>query len=289
MPVDAPGLPRVRPGVQALTLVAVVAAGLAAGVALDLRPAGLVPSPGGLEVAGRFFAAAFRPALVYEAAVPAGTMPLPGKVLRAAGNTVVFAAASLSLSLLVALPLSLLASTTLWEGTAASSSPGRQLAGRIALFVARALIALMRSVHELLWAVLLLAAFGRGNLAAVVAIAIPYAGTLAKVFSELLDEAPRDAAEALRGAGASRSQSILLGLFPRALPDMCAYAFYRFECALRSSAVLGFFGFPTLGYFLAASYENAHYREVWTYLYALVLLAAGAELWSSRLRERLLR
>ena len=64
----------------------------------------------------------------------------------------------------------------------------------------------------------------------------------------------------------------VFGLLPRALPDMCAYAFYRFECAVRSSAVLGFFGFPTLGYSIAQSFENLHYGEVWTYLYMLMVL-----------------
>ena len=50
---------------------------------------------------------------------------------------------------------------------------------------------------------------------------------------------------------------------------MTAYAFYRFECALRSSAMLGFFGYPDPGQpDPAVVPENLHYREVWTYLYA---------------------
>jgi phosphonate transport system permease protein len=68
---------------------------------------------------------------------------------------------------------------------------------------------------------------------------------------------------------------------------MSAYSFYRFECAVRSSAVLGFFGYPTIGYYLRLSAENLHYREVWTYLYALIALVLIVELWSSRLRERI--
>ena len=76
-------------------------------------------------------------------------------------------------------------------------------------------------------------------------------------------------------------------MLPRALPDMGAYAFYRFECALRSSAILGFFGYPTLGYYISLSFENLYYREVWTYLYALVLLVALVDWWSGALRRRL--
>lgn len=276
-------------GARALVLLAFVAAGLWAAAALDLTPAGLVPTAGGLRLAGELFGRALTPALTYEAAVPAGTSPLLVKALDAARLTVVFAAAAMSLALPLGLLLGFLASTAWWQG---EPLPGegsiRRLVRRSfgpALYAAvRPLIALLRSVHELLWAVLLLAALGLGPTTAVLAIALPYAGVLAKVFSEMIDEAPREAAEALRQAGATPLQVFFAGVAPRALPDLSAYAFYRFECALRSSAILGFFGFPTLGYYVAASFENLHYGEVWTYLYTLFLLVAAADLWSGKLR-----
>mgnify|MGYP006146677071 CR=1 FL=1 len=59
---------------------------------------------------------------------------------------------------------------------------------------------------------------------------------------------------------------------------MTGYAFYRFECALRSAAVLGFFGIPTLGYYVHQSFANAHYHEVWSYLYALFVLVELEEI-----------
>ena len=112
-------------------------------------------------------------------------------------------------------------------------------------------------------------------------------GTLAKIFSEMIDETPRDAANALRGAGASPLQIFTFALVPRALPDMGAYAVYRFECALRSSAILGFFGFETLGLSIAQSFENAQFGEVWTYLYVLIALVALVEWWSGAIRRRI--
>jgi phosphonate transport system permease protein len=51
--------------------------------------------------------------------------------------------------------------------------------------------------------------------------------------------------------------------------------------------VLGFFGFPTLGYYLAASFENLYYGEVWTYLYVLLGLIVLVDWWSGRLRREL--
>ncbi len=279
-------------GLRRLVLAGILAAGLAAGLTLKLDPRELVPSSGGLALAGEFFSRALSPALTYEADfVPETAPPLALKVLVALRTTVLFAAAAMSLSILVGILLGFLGSTAWWtEDPMGGRGRGRRLLGRgpsLALYGGtRVVIALMRSVHELLWAVLFLAAFGLSNLAAVIAIAIPFGGTMAKVFSELIDEAPREAANALRAAGASPAQVFLFGLLPRALPDMSAYAFYRFECSLRSSAVLGFFGYPTLGYYLAASFENLHYGEVWTYLYALCLLVILVEWWSGALRRR---
>jgi len=135
--------------------------------------------------------------------------------------------------------------------------------------------------------VLLLAVFGVTPLAAVTALALPYAGILGKVFAELIDEAPRAAAGALHEAGARPAQVFLFALLPGALPDMTAYSLYRFECSLRSAAVLGFFGFPTLGYHLAASFENLYYGEVWTYLYTLLGLVVLVDAWSGAVRRRL--
>ena len=87
----------------------------------------------------------------------------------------------------------------------------------------------------------------------------------------------RDAAVALRAAGASPLQVVVFGVLPRAQSDMTAYAFYRFECALRASAILGFFGFSTLGLYIRQSFNSTNYGEVWTYLYVLIALVVSAE------------
>jgi phosphonate transport system permease protein len=271
--------------------VLLVLLGLAAAVALDLSPAGLAPKEGGLRLLGEFMSRALSPALDYESAPPDGAPPILAKALEAARRTVVFAAAGMSLALVVGLVLGYFASSAWWSedlvgGRSGATRSLRRLVGPVLWTAARATVVALRSVHELLWAVLFLAALGLNSATAVLAIALPYGGTLAKVFGELVDEAPRDASHALRQLGARGAQTFLLGLVPRALPDMCAYAFYRFECAIRSSAVLGFFGFETLGYSIKQSFENLHYGEVWLYLWTLFALVAAVELWSAKIRRR---
>ena len=66
---------------------------------------------------------------------------------------------------------------------------------------------------------------------------------------------------------------------------MTAYAFYRFECTLRSAAILGFFGLETLGYFIRLAFEETLYGQCWTFLYALLALVIAADWWSGAFRR----
>jgi phosphonate transport system permease protein len=280
------------PSRRGALLVAILALGILAFVQLDLAPSDLVPGAGGAAIAREFFAAALAPAVDYEAEfLPDGAPPFLWRVLVALERTLLFAVAAMSLALVGGLVLGFFASTSSWAtecaiGTGSLRCLARSSGAATIQVLARLVIAGARSVHELLWAIVFLAAFGLGTGSAVIAIAIPYAGVLGKVFSEILDETPDDAPFALRSAGAPPIRAFLFARLARALPDMAAYSFYRFECATRSSAVLGFFGFETLGYYIKASFDNLHYREVWTYLYAMLALVLVLELWSAAVRRR---
>ena len=276
-------------GPRGRLLIAFAVAGALAYGFLGLSLSGLLPATGASSQLGDFFGAALHPAVDYQASwVPDGAPPFLETVARAMLETLLLAAAAMSLALVLSIPLALWTSESVWARTTRSGDgrARRSALGRVLLPALRLCIAGMRSVHELLWAVVLLAAFGDHDFLAVLAIAIPFSGTLAKVFSEMLDEAPSDSSEALAEAGLAPALCFAFGRVPRALPDMTAYTFYRFECAVRSSAVMGFFGFPTIGYYLKLSYENLHYREVWTWLYALIVLVLVFEAWSARLRRK---
>lgn len=260
-------------------IAAILLAGVLAAWHLGLAGSGFVPGAASWRVVGRFLGAALAPTLTSQSDLAAPLLP---RVLLATWNTVVFAAAAMSLALPVGSLLGLLASERWWGMFPVGRAVGPVLHGSV-----RILIAFLRSIHEILWALALLAAFGLHPVAAVLAIAIPYAGTLAKVFSELIDEAPGSVADALRAAGAGPLQVFSFGLLPHALPDIGAYALYRFECALRSAAVLGFFGFGTLGKLIYEAVGELHFQEAWTFLYALLALVLAVEAWSAALRQRL--
>ena len=261
---------------------------------LDLDLGDLAIGREDVGTASEFLARAFSPALDHE---DEGTYETPLLVLslKAVGSTIAFAAAGMGLAILFGLALGFFASTAWWGERGTGRSPtGRVLSLTLAPLVygaTRTFITVMRSVHELWWALLLLIIFPTTPTSAVLAIAIPYGGTLAKIYSEMIDEASRAPALALKGMGASGLQIYGFGLIPSALPDMTAYTFYRFECALRSATVLGFFGTfglpPTLGVRIREAFGATDYGEAWTHLWMLILLVVVFDWWSGAVRRRL--
>ncbi|GHC17154.1 PhnE/PtxC family ABC transporter permease [Aidingimonas halophila] len=169
-------------------------------------------------------------------------------------------------------------------GVALGAGGGFMLALCFRHRVIRAGCAIIRAVHELFWALLFLQCFGLHPLTGVLAIAIPYAGIFAKVYAEILDETDPEPAHALP-ASSGRLSTLLYTRLPLAWSHLVSYTAYRLECGLRSSAVLGFIGMPTLGYYLESSFAQGHYSSVGALLLIFYVLIATLKLW---VRPRLL-
>jgi phosphonate transport system permease protein len=166
---------------------------------------------------------------------------------------------------------------------------GSALAGLSRWFwlLVRGLLAFPRAIHELIWGLVLLQIFGLDPLVAIGAIAIPFGAIVSKVFSEILDETPHQPLYNLLNAGISPPKALLYGLLPQALPNLLSYAFYRFECSLRSAAVLGIIGAGGLGYEIFLSLQSLRYDQLWTGFYALIVLNGAVDAWSALVRRRM--
>ncbi len=141
--------------------------------------------------------------------------------------------------------------------------------------------ALIRAIHELFWALLLIAVIGVSPLAGLLAIAIPYSGIFAKVFYEMLLQA-NPAPDFVLKEKAGVVSRFVYGRLAQMAPRMARYIRYRLECALRSSAVLGFVGLPTLGYHLESAVKEGHYSEAWLLMYVLLALIGSKKWWFNR-------
>ena len=161
-------------------------------------------------------------------------------------------------------------------------SLGLALGSVLALFfqftAVRLFCAFIRAIHEIFWAFLFLPVVGLNPMCGVLAIGIPYAGIFAKVFAEIMQEADQTPLKGLplHTPGLSR---FFYGVLPVIYADVKNYTSYRFECALRSSAILGFIGLPTLGFHLETAFREGLYSEAPALLYAFYLLIASLRYW----------
>jgi phosphonate transport system permease protein len=246
-----------------------------------------------LGTIGRFFGAAFTPALADESPnLPEGARPFLLRVGVDLLRTVRYALVAMSLAVPAGFFLGFLASTAWWPGSMDCTRAGwwcrLSRAGlRCVRWACRFFITLLRSVHELIWAMFFLSAVGDAPVTACIALALPFAGTLGKVFSELIDEEGQEARAVLLAGGASPLQAFFGALLPQAIPDFITNTLYRFECALRSSAVIGFIGIETLGLGIRRSFENLYFREVWTQLFVLIAVIVVVDRLGASLRRRL--
>ncbi len=145
--------------------------------------------------------------------------------------------------------------------------------------VVRALAVVLRSIHELFWALLLMQVFGLGPLTGVLAVGLPYTGYFAKVYAEIIEEADLTAVRVL-----PRGTSIVSAFFFARLPDLAVqfktYTLYRLECGMRSTLVLGFIGLPTIGFHLEVYFKQGQYAQAAALLAMFYILIGTRRLWA---------
>ena len=84
----------------------------------------------------------------------------------------------------------------------------------------------------------------------------------------MLNDVPEEPILALRSSGASKLQCLLYGYFPIVRANIISYTMYRFECAIRSSAIMSFVGLGGLGFQIQLSLNDLRYDEVWTFIFS---------------------
>jgi phosphonate transport system permease protein len=244
------------------------------GVATEFRP-WVLWAPENRKVTADFVAS-FWP-LVYNA-------EFMQMVVRETWRTVAMATAGVTLALVLAVPLSLMATRVL-SLSALSGRMDRWPA--VVRWCVRATLIVLRSVPELVWALVFVRVVGLGPTAGVLAIALTYGGMLGKVYAEILESGESHATQTLMRNGSGRLQAFVYALLPSHAAELASYTVYRWECAIRSSVVLGFVGAGGLGQQLDNSMKMFNGGEVATLLLVFIALVALADRVSAWLRKAL--
>lgn len=201
---------------------------------------------------------------------PPASAPMPS-LAEAALETLQIAYVGTVLGAVVALPLSVLSTRTLF---------GPAVSVPVSL-----LLASVRTVPSLLWAVVFVAAFGLGPAAGALGIAAYTTGYLGKLFREAFDGVDAEVIEAVRSVGCTRLQLARYALLPEASNHLLSQLLFAFEYNVRASSILGFVGAGGIGFYMLGYLQLLQYRNLATALLVtlvLVLVIDGLSGWARR-------
>jgi phosphonate transport system permease protein len=211
-----------------------------------------------------------------------------GTALRATWMTFATAVIATAVSSVLALPLGFLASGRLWRtGANAGTNPrAHSWMAPVSWLVLHGM-SVVRSIPDLVWALLFVAGIGLGPTAGTLALSVSYTALLGRVYADVFDEIDVRPIEALEALGATRLQVFLFGILPQGRALLTSYTLYSFECSVRSAAVLGFVGAGGLGYEISLSMRLFEFPQVLTLMACFVFLLFLVDLVSRGLRANL--
>ena len=211
------------------------------------------------------------------------------ELVKAAWLTIAIATCGMFMALILAIPLALIITNHF-----SVSSLGKSRMAYLPFYVRQFLkwlLVILRSIPELVFALLIVHIVGLGPTAGVLAITLAYTGMLAKVYAEILESSDRKCSNTLLKNGVGRLQTFLYSALPQSSHELVSYTIYRWECAIRSASVMGMVGAGGLGQYLDGSIKMmaggamSTGNEVTTILLVFIVLVACADYLSSWLRK----
>lgn len=194
-------------------------------------------------------------------------------IVSAIFETIQMAVVGTLLAVIMALPLSLLA--------ARNVSPHPTI-----YQITRLLLNFMRSIPELVYALLFVAAVGLGPFTGVMALAFGSVGSLARVFSEAIEQIDPAQVNAVRATGANAIQTFVYAVIPQAVPLFISYSIIYFESNVRHATILGYVGAGGVGFLLFKYTGTSDYAKVLGAALILVIAVTIIDRFSNWVRLR---
>lgn len=201
-------------------------------------------------------------------------------------ETIQMALLGVALAFVMALPLAFLATRTLSSG----QTPGvgflsKYLLGHLPYVVARNILNFMRTVPELIWALVFITAVGLGSFAGVLALAVHGTGLLGKLYSESMEAVNPYPVEAVRALGGNRFKVAAFAVLPQSFSSFVSLTLYQWECNIRTATILGFVGAGGIGSRIDIAMRLFQYNQVLTLIAAVFLMVFLVDNLSSLLRK----
>ncbi|PJE37776.1 phosphonate ABC transporter, permease protein PhnE [Pseudooceanicola lipolyticus] len=161
----------------------------------------------------------------------------------------------------------------------------RNLVPRPVYLVCRAIVAVSRSLQEVIVAIFLVAMFGFGPFAGFLTLTFATIGFIAKLLADDIEEIDEAQAEAIRATGATWFQLLNYAVQPQVMPRLIGLSLYRLDINFRESAVIGIVGAGGIGATLNTSIDRYEYDSAGAILLIIIAIVMVAEYSSSYLRK----
>ena len=152
-------------------------------------------------------------------------------------------------------------------------------------WTSRTLIAVFRSLHPVIIAILFVKAVGFGALAGVLALIVASMGFLSKLVCEAVEEMSMKQVEAVRSTGASFLSVVIMGVLPQMMPRFIGFSAYQLDSNLRNSALVGLVGGGGIGATLFTAFQRFDYDFVLTIVLAIIAIVMFGEVISGWMRR----
>lgn len=149
----------------------------------------------------------------------------------------------------------------------------------------RMFIALCRSFHQVIIAIIFVKAVGFGALAGILALTVASIGFIAKLFAEAIEEISLKQVEAIRDTGAPFMNVIAYGVMPQVLTRFVGFATYQFDSNLRNSTMVGIVGAGGIGGTMFAAFQKFDFDFLLTILLAIIALIMVSEALQNRIKR----
>ncbi len=159
---------------------------------------------------------------------------------------------------------------------------------RWVLNITRRYLEIIRTVPELVWALIFVFCFGVGPMAGVLAIGLHSTGALGKLYSEVNENIDMRPVEGVRASGGDWFQQIRFGVVPQVIPNIISYTLLRFEINVRSSSIIGYVGAGGLGQEIREAMSLQEYTDLSALFIIILVTVIVMDTASERLRHRII-
>ncbi|MBI2181437.1 MAG: phosphonate ABC transporter, permease protein PhnE [Deltaproteobacteria bacterium] len=164
----------------------------------------------------------------------------------------------------------------------------KRTARMLPYLAAKSLLNVLRTIPEMVWALIFVFMVGLGSFPGVLALGVHTGGVLGKLFGEVLEDVDTQPIESLQATGATRMQILFYGILPQVLPQFVAYTLYRWEVNIRVAAVLGLVGAGGLGQRIHIAISLFLENQLLTLIIAIYILVTIVDYLSAYLRRKVI-